>query len=391
MIEAFSAVSTDKQAFDAGKQAAQAAIAGLSAKPDILWAFGAISYDQQRLLEGIASTAPGTPLVGCSTDGEISTAGLSVNSVVVLALSSDRIQFHTACVEHLSHDSYAAGVALGERFQKLDCRYIQIFSDGLTGNADKIIRGIKARLGDDIKIAGGTAGDGGDFKQTFQYSRERALTDSIVAVAFEGDFGFGTGTACGWFPVGITKRVTRAVGNVVYELDGQPALQAYEKFLGKHAALLPAVGVEYPLGMLGPYGDVEDDSYFLCRATMGVDRESGAIVFAGDVPQGARVKMTIGNETDIIQAAGEGARTAMGKLQHRNSQIKPKVIFLYSCMARKLVLGSRTNEEILAVQQAAGGSVPVIGFYTYGEYAPIGQHDHSYFHNETATMTVIGE
>ncbi len=390
MFEVFSAVSKRLDAFDAGREVALAAIAKLSGKPDILWVFAAVSYNQQRLLDGIASVAPGTPLIGCTTDGEISTAGLSVNSVVVLAMVSDRIRFHTSHIEQLSKDSYGAGAGLGESFQSLDCRHIQIFSDGLCGNADKIIQGLKARLGDDITIAGGTAGDGGDFKCTFQYFRDRALTDSLVGVAFEGDFSIGTGVGCGWFPVGLTKKVTRSVDNVVYELDGRPALQAYEKYLGKHARLLPAVGVEYPLALLGPFGPGEDSGCFLCRATMGVRRQSGAIAFAGDVPEGALVKMSIGNESDIIQAAAQAARTALDKLQGNDGAIKPKAVFLYSCMARKIVLGSRTNEEILAVQRIIGMDVPVIGFYTYGEYMPIGKNDHSCFHNETITVTVIG-
>lgn len=60
-------------------------------------------------------------------------------------------------------------------------------------------------------------------------------------------------------------------------------------------------------------------------------------------------------------------------------------------MARKIVLGSRTDEEIMAVKEAIGRDVPVIGFYTYGEYSPIGEHERSCFHNETATLTVIGD
>lgn len=391
MIQAFSAVSTQKEAFDAGNEATLAAMAGLSMKPHMIWAFGAISYDQQKLLDGIAAAAPGVPVIGCTTDGEISTKGLSINSVVVMAMASDTIRFNSACVENLSKDSYCAGSQIGKAFQGLECRYIQIFSDGLSGNADQIIQGIKAHMGDDIKIAGGTAGDGGDFKRTFQYIGNRVLSDSIVAVAFQGQFGLGTGTACGWFPVGIAKKVTKSVGNVVYELDGQPALQAYERFLGKHAERLPAVGVEYPLGLLNPDSEADEEGYFLCRATMGVDREAGAIIFAGDVPEGSLVKMTIGNDGDIIKAAKSAAQSAMSRLRKAGQELKPQAIFLYSCMARKIVLGTRTDEEILAVQGAIGENVPIIGFYTYGEYAPIGECEFSCFHNETATLTVIGE
>jgi hypothetical protein len=245
-------------------------------------------------------------------------------------------------------------------------------------------------MGDDIKIAGGTAGDGGDFKRTYQYIGNKVLTDSIVAVAFQGQFGLGTGTACGWFPVGIAKKVTRSVGNVVYELDGQPALQAYEKFLGKYAERLPAVGVEYPLVLLDTDSETEEEGYYLCRATVGVDRKAGAIIFAGDVPEGCLVKMTIGNDGDIIQAAKKAALSAMGKLRRNDPDLKPQAIFLYSCMARKIVLGTRTDEEIRAVRQVVGRDVPIIGFYTYGEYAPLGEGECSRFHNETATLSIIG-
>jgi hypothetical protein len=391
MIQAFSAVSTQKDAFDAGNEAALAALAKLSIKPDILWVFGAITYNQQKLLDGIAAAAPEVPVVGCTTDGEISNKGLSVNSVVVMALASDTIRFETTYVENLSKDSYAAGAQIGKAFQGVGSRYIQIFSDGLSGNADQIIKGIKHHMGDDIKIAGGTAGDGGDFKRTFQYYGNRVLTDSIVAVAFQGRFGIGTGMACGWFPVGIAKKVTKAVGNVVFELDGQPALQAYERFLGKHAERLPAVGVEYPLGLLESDSDSEEEGYFLCRATIGVDREAGAIIFAGNVPEGSLVKMTIGNDGDIIQAARQAANSAMERLGQVDPALKPQAIFLYSCMARKIVLGTRTDEEIMAVKEVVGKHVPIIGFYTYGEYCPIGECEKSCFHNETATLTIIGE
>jgi hypothetical protein len=391
MLEAFSAVSTHPDAFKAGNQAAKRAIDQLSTRPDILWAFGAASYDQQQLLDGINSVSGGVPLLGCTTDGEICTCGLSSDSLVVMAMASDRICFHTAVVEHLSQDSYAAGLSLAGQLRHLKYNYLQIFSDGLSGNATRIIEGIQAVAGPEVQIAGGTAGDGGRFQRTYQYFGNRVLSDSLVGVAWAGDFHMGTGMACGWTPVGIAKRVTRSVGNIVYELDGQPALNVYEKFLGKHAARLPSVGVEYPLGLLGPQGDVEQDGYFLCRATMGVDREKGAIVFAGDVPEGALVKITMGSESDIIEAAELAVREGLQGLTKSNPAIQPRAIFLFSCMARKIVLGSKTNKEILEVKHVAGEDVPIIGFYTYGEYAPIGKEKRSHFHNETITLTIIGE
>lgn len=391
MIEAFSAVSTKKNGFDAGKEAAETAMAQLTGKPDIIWVFGAGSYNQQELLSGINSAADGIPVVGCTTSGEISSACLTTDSVVVLPMRSDTIRFHTASVTNVSRDSFAAGVKLGEKFKNLNYRYLQLFSDGLTGDATDIIEGVKQVLGKDVPISGGTAGDSGDFVKTYQYDGDQLLTDALVGVAFEGDFSFGTGVGHGWFPVGIAKQVTKAASNVVYELDGQPALKVYEKFLGHHASMLPAVGVEYPLGLLGVQEKSDEDDYFLCRATMGVDRAKGSITFAGAVPQGSYVKMTMGNEPDIIRAAQKATEGALQNIKSQNASAQPKVIFMYSCMARKMVLGSKTEQEINLIRELVGKDVPIIGFYTYGEYAPVGKAQESHFHNETIALTIVGE
>ncbi len=390
-MQVCSTVSTAKDAFTAGHEAAGYVAQHLDGPPSILWVFSSASYDQQHLLEGIRTVAMDVPLIGCTTDGEISSAGLTDESVVILALASHDVRFHTAYVPFLSQDSFIAGRRIGEAFQNRDCQYLQIFSDGLTGNAVRIIEGIQSVLGKNIIISGGTSGDGGRFLRTFQYLDDQVLTDSIVAVGFCGNFAVGTGIGCGWFPVGTAKQVTRSEGNTLYELDGQPALQVYEKFLDRFASQLPAVGVEYPLGILGTSGDDEDHGYFLCRATMGVDRETGSIRFAGDIPQGAMVKMTMGNENDVVDAARKAAGKALASLKQTSGKIQAKAIFVYSCMARKIVLGSRTGEEIAVIRKIVGDDVPIIGFYTYGEYAPSGKQNQSHFHNETVTLTILGQ
>jgi hypothetical protein len=391
MLEACSGVSVKKDAYAGGREAMRRAMEKLTGPPDMIWVFGAISYDQPKLLRGIRSIADEAPLIGCTTDGEISTGGLSTDSVTVMALRCDHLKFKTVLVESLSGDSFAAGVKVGKALQGTGCRYLQLFSDGIKCNATRIIEGIKQELGGEIKVAGGTAGDGGVFSCTYQYCNDQPLTDSVVAVGFIGDFHFGTGVKSGWIPFGMAKHVTRSEGNVVYELDGQPALQVYERFLGKYAACLPAVGVEYPLALLGPNDSADENGTFVCRATMGVNREEGSITFAGDVPKGSLVKMTMGNEQDVIQAAKSAADEALRDLRTSCPTAVVKAAFIYSCMARKIVLGSKTNDELRQVKRVVGEDIPLVGFYTYGEYAPIGKDRVSCFHNETITLTLMGE
>ncbi|MCG6877870.1 MAG: FIST C-terminal domain-containing protein, partial [Deltaproteobacteria bacterium] len=196
----------------------------------------------------------------------------------------------------------------------------------------------------------------------------------------------GVGVQSGWNSIGLTKTVTGACGNKVFELNGEPALKVYERFLGKHASELPAIGVEYPLGLLGKAGDVGETKYSMLRATMSVNREEGSITFAGEIPEGAEVSLTCGDIASVLHASEEAARLAVSDLGNATVAM----IFCYSCMARKIVLGSRTMEEIELIRQKIGPDLPIAGFYSYGEYSPVRCGGISYLHNETATVSVIG-
>lgn len=134
-------------------------------------------------------------------------------------------------------------------------------------------------------------------------------------------------------------------------------------------------------------GIAAGEEYILLRAPIGVNRDSGAVTFAAEIPQGATIKMTRGKTDDIIAAAREAASRAQARLSG-----KPEVVLFFSCMARKLVLGRRTDREIFAAQEVFGPSVPMVGFYTYGEIANCGQsHPTCRFHNETATFLAMRE
>jgi hypothetical protein len=156
--------------------------------------------------------------------------------------------------------------------------------------------------------------------------------------------------------------------------------------LGKHAHKLPEIGVEYPLGLVGRWGDVGEENYHLLRATMSVNREEGSINFAGEIPEGAEVSLTCGDIASVLHASEEAARLAISDL----GDATIVMIFCYSCMARKLILGSRTWEEIVLIHQKIGPNLPIAGFYSYGEYSPMRCRSASYLHNETTAVSVIG-
>ena len=144
---------------------------------------------------------------------------------------------------------------------------------------------------------------------------------------------------------------------------------------------------EYPLGLIGQFEDLDGKDHLLLRATMSVNREEGSIRFAGEIPEGAMVYLTCGDRTSILDATEKAVRMAIDDL---GNATQPSLVYFYSCMARKTVLGLRTKEEIERVCAQFDPAVPVMGFYSYGEYCRLRSGGPSQLHNETATIAVIG-
>ena len=359
-------------------------VAKLGRAPNACWLFCDLDEGMQDLLVGASNVLGTANLVGCTTDGEISSTGFDTGSAVLGAVVSDEIQFSVASVSGLRIGSQTAGRSLGELLPA-SARHIQLFSDGLTGNGSALLRGMHEVFGPEVTISGGTAGDGRAFKQTWQFIGNKVKTDSAVAISLSGEFRIGTGVESGWRRVGIPKTVTRVNGNVVYELDSESALTVYRRYLGPLADRLPDVGVEFPFGLLDETGQLGEAP--VLRAPMAVNAADGSVTFAGEIPQGSTICLCSGGMTtnllDSSTGAAKKAITALGEAM-------PKMTFFYSCMARKLLLGGLAGEESRRVGSVVGTDVPMLGFYTYGEFCPSRPGCECQLHNETATVTVIG-
>ncbi len=387
MLNAATVTSVNNFSLRSGERLGRQLVSELGSRPDACWLFCARREGLENFLKGVAKAVKTLCLIGCTTDGEIAGDGFHQNSAVLAGLAAPQVGFHLCWEENLgvgrrSHRPPAGKTAAGR------VRYVQLFSDGLTGNGCALLRGIQDELGPTLPISGGTAADGERFQQTHQFAGHRLLTNAAVALGFSGDFHLGLGVNSGWSPVGIGKKVTRASGHILYELDGEPALEVYRRFLGKHAAQLPAVGVEYPLALMDgaslcAHQDLEYP--YLLRATMAVNQEEGSIQFAGEIPQGALVYLTCGDSQSLLEATEAAVRQALTELKGA----KPALAFAFCCMARRILLGRHTKEEAQRIMTELG-PVPLVGFYTYGEFSPAQQGTPSVLHNETATLTVIG-
>lgn len=393
MIKAAVGRSNNSNAFEAGAQACQQALKETSKQADLIIVFSTSKYNQQQMLDGVRSISQDTPLVGCSTSGEITNEGPLSGYVTVMALKTDKIDFTIGLGRGADKDSFLAGKEAAQDVKiksKKPISLLMTLMEGLAENGAAAVRGVQEVFGKNFPIIGGSAGDDFVFKKTFQYHNDRVLNNKVIVLGFSGDFCFGVGVKHGWEPIGLPMKVTKAEGSKLITINNRPALSIYEDYFGKRAEELikepiAKMAYTYPLGM-----NIEGSSEFLIRDVVIANKE-GEITCAAEIPQGSNVRLMLGDQEKAIEAARQAAKNAKRQLK----ECQAKAIFIFNCMARNKLLGSRMGEEIKAIQEILGEEVPLIGFYTYGEQAPLagilGPDCFSVFHNETMALVAFGD
>ena len=194
----------------------------------------------------------------------------------------------------------------------------------------------------------------------------------------------GDGAAGGWDPFGPRRLVTRSAGNILYELDGKPALELYKQYLGDRAEGLPATGLLFPLALSRPEAGGEGEDRRVVRTILAVDEATQSLTFAGDIPTGAYAQLMKAQLDRLVEGAEQAASLAA------NPGEGPVLAVAISCVGRRLVLGERTDEEAEVIQEALPAGAQVVGFYSYGELSPISSGNCD-LHNQTMTLTTIRE
>lgn len=390
-------VGYGEDSFSAGASACQDAVVKFSgeAKPNAFIVFASSKYNQEEMLRGVRSISGQTLLVGSSTAGEISTEGpVGRSSVVVMALASPDIKFYAGVGDPVSKGPHNAGKSVADNVKQQaggDLKTFIMLPDVLNGNGAETVRGVLESLGSHFPVVGGASGDDFQFKKTFQYLNDKVYTDSVVGLGLTGDFKIGIGVKHGWIPVGAPMKVTKSEGGVLHEVNGKPAIQIYEDYFGAEEAAvlktetLATLAITYPLGL-----KVEGNEELLIRDPLSVDK-NGSITCAAEIPEGSDIRLMIGSIEEAVKVAKLAAQNALDQLEGA----KPKAIIIFNCIARNKLFGQRSGEEITAIQEVLGRDVPLIGFYTYGEQAPMNgevkniNQCNSAFHNETVVIAAL--
>lgn len=346
--------------------------------------FGASGVlDDARVAE-VRRDYPAAAIVGCSTAGEIQDEHVNEDSIVITAVQFTATTVRIA-IEDITNpaDSRATGHRLGERLAATDLVHVMVFSDGLGVNGSELAAGLRDATQDGVAITGGLAGDGDRFARTLVVPDGPPRAGAVVAVGLCGNrLKVGYGSLGGWDAFGVDRLITRAHGNVLYELDGEPALRLYKRYLGDYAVDLPAAGLLFPLALRDEAGDVQG----LVRTILAVNEEDQSMTFAGDMPEGMYARLMKANFDRLVDGAA-GAATAAGQGMAEGADLA----LLISCVGRKLVLKQRVEEEVESVRHVLGPRPALTGFYSYGEISPHVPLGRCELHNQTMTITTFAE
>ena len=321
------------------------------------------------------------PFFACSSCGEIFTEGdksrALENSAVVSLLELPADSFQVKLVDGTGLDSLALGATIGRWGKSIfkNPAFMVVVS-GIKRDGEQVVHGLLGEFPTQVPLFGGLAGDDAKFKETFAFTNGQVTNDGAVVVVFDNDLVAVEGLATsGWVGLGAPKTVTSSEGNVVFSIDGEPALDIYKKYLNIRDVDLPGIGMEYPLQVM------RDDGTHVLRAVVGVDFERHALVFAGAVPQNAQVRFSSSPGFETVDHARRDFETFA-----KAGGPPPDLLVFFSCIARHAALGPMVEDEIRAAQRI--WNTPGLGFFTYGEIGKnlVGRCD---FYNETCALVLL--
>ncbi len=340
--------------------------------------------ENENIYEEISTFFPGGHIVFGTTAGEILGYEVHDNIVALTAIEFENSSFlvRTKNMADFDNNGEALGASLILDFPKEGLRYLFLVAEGSIVNGSALIKGIEQNKETTVGLSGGMCGDDDRFEITMASYNENPIAGEIVGIGFYGDeLEITSANFGGWTAFGPERTITKSEGNILYELDGKPALDLYKRYLGEKVRELPTAALLYPLSVRAKSGDEP-----IVRTILNIDEANNAMILAGDVPMGSCVQLMMSTVDDLVNGAKTAAEFAI-----RNRKRDPQLAILISCVGRKLVMDQRAEEELDEVKAVIGKATSVCGFYSYGEMAPFAGRQFCRLHNQTMTLTLFSE
>lgn len=345
--------------------------------------FASPDYDHGLILKHIMGKFPNLELIGCTSSSEVSSSlGYVEGSLLLTLFSSDRIKIYADVVRNISHENHR------EEFQEAVKRTLErsneepklclTFPDITTLGAVQVIKELGLILGKKFPIVGGGASDMRfKFNENAQFYKTEVLHDSAPFLIFSGPLRLAINAASGWEPFTAKQTISKHKKNVISEIGDQTALNFFKHYLGGDPTLANPLAI---------FEEGQDEGKYYLRASIGVDNETGAITFAGEIPE-------IQVDCSIAKAEPDIAINVMKELVTKTNANKPSFdcAFITSCACRPAVLGTKIKEEGETIKEAYSEDMPCFGFYSYGQIGPFETGGQAFVHNVTIVALAMGE
>jgi hypothetical protein len=372
----------------AGREAAEQALqkAGVS-NPDFVFVFGSIGYDQHSLVRTVRQATGGAPLTGCSVEGTINgdDADESNFSVVVTVISSEELRWHHGIARGLEDDSRAVGERVTQDLLprlSSDAIGLFVFPDGridfgvAMGNLDNFFAGLEGNLPSErfLPLWGG----GADYNfnmESFQYCDDEVISGGVSYTLLSGKARAGWAISHGCIPIGGKRVVTRSKGNVIYEIDGKPAIEVLKEYLPEHALVEDRDWMRYAISLALCFrapSYMKDEEYVV-RGVPAVRMADGSIIVQTEVSEGTSIWFSSRDKEKI----STGFNRMAAQIKHQLGGEKPKLVFQFECGTRgKMMFREQEKLELQKrFRQSLDPEAPWVGFYTVGEIGPVEEHN----------------
>jgi len=369
----------------AGREAAQQALknAGV-AKPDFVFMFASIGYDQRSLLRTVREATGGAPLSGCSAEGTINgdEADESGFSVVVTAISSDELRWTNGLARGLEDDARAVGQQVAQDLMtdlSADTIGLFVFPDGLiTLTLENFFAGLEENLStvQFLPLWGGGAGNNLDtVGPTYQYCDDEVVSGGISYALLSGKAQASWAISHGLVPIGGERIVTCSKGNVIYEIDDKPAVEVLKEYLPEQALTEERDWMRYAISLALCFrapSYMKDEEYVV-RGVPALRMADGSIIVQTEVSEGTSVWFSSRDKEKITT----GFDRMAAQIKDQLGGEKPKLVFQFECLTRgKTMFREQEKLQILKrFRKSLDPEAPWAGFYTIGEIGPVEEHN----------------
>ena len=368
----------------AGREAAEQALekAGVD-RPDFVFMFASIGYDQPSLLRAVREATGGAPLSGCSAEGTMNGDDVDESnfSVLVTAISSDELQWTNGLARGLENDSRAVGQRIAQNLQtdlSAETIGLFVFPDGLTLTLDTFFEGLEENLPSErfLPLWGGGAGNNFNAEgPTYQYCDDEVISAGVSYALLSGEAQTAWAISHGLVPIGGERKVTRSQGNVIYEIDGKPGTEVLKEYLPEHALVDERDWFQYAISLALCFrapGYFKDEEYVV-RGVPAVRMDDGSIIVQTEVQEGTSVWFSSRDKEKITTGFDRMAHQIKDQLGSE----RPKLVFQFECLSRgKSMFREQEKLQILKrFRQYVGPEAPWAGFYAIGEIGPVEEHN----------------